>query len=151
MFAEWSQTATVVPKQKPNPPNTFPFMASVRSIKSNSTQSSTVSSESSQRQVTISRPDLGKMLPIWYIVNATMFKSFTFSYLNFSCGRISIWKQFGNTKSQDRTVVSSSWCTSCHSKWAWVSFKAMEEWIWHRYLSQINVTVCCSVLKHMFL
>ncbi|XP_051764012.1 adhesion G-protein coupled receptor G6 isoform X2 [Ctenopharyngodon idella] len=58
-YSEWSQTATVVPKHKPNPPNTFPFMASVRSIKSNSTQSSTVSSESSQRQVTITRPDLG--------------------------------------------------------------------------------------------
>ncbi|ROL54362.1 Adhesion G-protein coupled receptor G4 [Anabarilius grahami] len=56
---QWSQTATVVPKHKSNPPNTFPFMASVRSIKSNSTQSSTVSSESSQRQVTITRPDLG--------------------------------------------------------------------------------------------
>ncbi|CAM4729996.1 unnamed protein product [Leuciscus chuanchicus] len=50
-YSEWSQTATVVPKHKPNPPNTFPFMASVRSIKSNSTQSSTVSSESSQRQM----------------------------------------------------------------------------------------------------
>ncbi|KAK9968314.1 hypothetical protein ABG768_002645 [Culter alburnus] len=58
-YSEWSQTATVVPKHKPNPPNTLPFMASVRSIKSNSTQSSTVSSESSQRQVTITRPDLG--------------------------------------------------------------------------------------------
>lgn len=58
-YSEWSQTATVVPKHKPNPPNTFSFMASVRSIKSNSTQSSTVSSESSQRQVTITRPDLG--------------------------------------------------------------------------------------------
>ncbi|XP_016381495.1 G-protein coupled receptor 126-like [Sinocyclocheilus rhinocerous] len=58
-YSEWSQTATVVPKHKPNPPNTFPFMASVRSIKSNSTQSSTVSSESSQRQMTITRPDLG--------------------------------------------------------------------------------------------
>ncbi|XP_052422593.1 adhesion G-protein coupled receptor G4 isoform X1 [Carassius gibelio] len=57
--SEWSQTATVVPKHKPNPPNTFPFMASVRSIKSNSTQSSTVSLESSQNQMTITRPDLG--------------------------------------------------------------------------------------------
>ncbi|KAL1266599.1 hypothetical protein QQF64_002274 [Cirrhinus molitorella] len=58
-YSEWSQTATVVPKHKPNPPNTFPFMASVRSIKSNSTQSSTVSSESSQHQMTITRTDLG--------------------------------------------------------------------------------------------
>ncbi|KTG46792.1 hypothetical protein cypCar_00006904 [Cyprinus carpio] len=57
--SEWSQTATVVPKHKPNPPNTFPFMASVRSIKSNSTQSSTVSLESNQHQMTITRPDLG--------------------------------------------------------------------------------------------
>uniref|UniRef100_A0A671RJS5 Adhesion G-protein coupled receptor G2-like n=1 Tax=Sinocyclocheilus anshuiensis TaxID=1608454 RepID=A0A671RJS5_9TELE len=63
-YSEWSQTATVVPKHKPNPPNTFPFMASVRSIKSNSTQSSTVSLESSQHQMTITRPDLGKTLPI---------------------------------------------------------------------------------------
>uniref|UniRef100_A0A8C1CFP4 Adhesion G protein-coupled receptor G4b n=2 Tax=Cyprinus carpio TaxID=7962 RepID=A0A8C1CFP4_CYPCA len=62
--SEWSQTATVVPKHKPNPPNTFPFMASVRSIKSNSTQSSTVSLESNQHQMTITRPDLGKTLPI---------------------------------------------------------------------------------------
>ncbi|XP_043106795.1 adhesion G-protein coupled receptor G4 isoform X2 [Puntigrus tetrazona] len=58
-YSEWSQTATVVPKHKPNPPNTFPFMASVRSIKSNSTQSSTVSLESTQNQMTITRPDLG--------------------------------------------------------------------------------------------
>ncbi|XP_051541847.1 adhesion G-protein coupled receptor G4 [Myxocyprinus asiaticus] len=58
-YSEWSQTATVGPKPKPNPPNKFPLIASVRSIKSNSTQSSSVSSECSQWQVSITRPDLG--------------------------------------------------------------------------------------------
>ncbi|XP_065112378.1 uncharacterized protein adgrg4b [Paramisgurnus dabryanus] len=57
-YSEWSQTATVLPKPKPISPNKSPFIASVRSIKSNSTQSSTVSSEYSQRQASITGPNL---------------------------------------------------------------------------------------------
>ncbi|XP_057176373.1 adhesion G-protein coupled receptor G6 [Triplophysa rosa] len=57
-YSEWTQTAMEVTKPKPNPPNKLPFIASVRSIKSNSTQSSSVSSEYSQHQASITGPNM---------------------------------------------------------------------------------------------
>ncbi|XP_056592030.1 adhesion G-protein coupled receptor G4 [Triplophysa dalaica] len=57
-YSEWTQTAMEVTKPKPTPPNKFPFIASVRSIKSNSTQSSSVSSEYSQHQASITGPNM---------------------------------------------------------------------------------------------
>ncbi|KAI4883425.1 hypothetical protein NFI96_008969 [Prochilodus magdalenae] len=58
--SEWSHTATVIAKPKPSQLPKFPTVASFRSSKSNSTQSSSLSSDSSQRQVSIRRPNLGK-------------------------------------------------------------------------------------------
>ncbi|CAB1333139.1 unnamed protein product [Coregonus sp. 'balchen'] len=52
---EWSHTATVGAKYRPNP---LVRMPSVRSIKSSATDSTSASSDSSQRQVSIRRPNL---------------------------------------------------------------------------------------------
>ncbi|KAJ7996359.1 hypothetical protein DPEC_G00236280 [Dallia pectoralis] len=54
-YSEWSQTAPVSAKPRPRPPARVP---SVRSIKSSSTDSTSASSNSSQRQVSIKRPNL---------------------------------------------------------------------------------------------
>ncbi|XP_041707498.1 adhesion G-protein coupled receptor G4 isoform X1 [Coregonus clupeaformis] len=54
-YSEWSHTATVGAKYRPNP---LVRMPSVRSIKSSATDSTSASSDSSQRQVSIRRPNL---------------------------------------------------------------------------------------------
>uniref|UniRef100_A0A6Q2Y0S2 Adhesion G protein-coupled receptor G4b n=1 Tax=Esox lucius TaxID=8010 RepID=A0A6Q2Y0S2_ESOLU len=54
-YSEWSQTATAAAKPRLYPPVRMP---SVRSIKSSSTDSTSASSNSSQRQVSIRRPNL---------------------------------------------------------------------------------------------
>ncbi|XP_029557377.1 adhesion G-protein coupled receptor G4 [Salmo trutta] len=54
-YSEWSQTFTVGAKSRPNP---LVRMPSVRSIKSSATESTSASSDSSQRQVSIRRPNL---------------------------------------------------------------------------------------------
>uniref|UniRef100_A0A3P8XI82 Adhesion G protein-coupled receptor G4b n=1 Tax=Esox lucius TaxID=8010 RepID=A0A3P8XI82_ESOLU len=57
-YSEWSQTATAAAKPRLYPPVRMP---SVRSIKSSSTDSTSASSNSSQRQVSIRRPNLGEI------------------------------------------------------------------------------------------
>uniref|UniRef100_A0A8C7U384 Adhesion G protein-coupled receptor G4b n=1 Tax=Oncorhynchus mykiss TaxID=8022 RepID=A0A8C7U384_ONCMY len=57
-YSEWSQTATVGAKSRPSP---LVRMPSVRSIKSSATDSTSASSDSSQRQVSIRRPNLGEI------------------------------------------------------------------------------------------
>ncbi|KAL7846288.1 hypothetical protein SRHO_G00212680 [Serrasalmus rhombeus] len=59
--SDWSHTATVIAKPKCSGFPKFPMVASFRSSKSNSTQSSSLSSDSSQRQVSIRRPNLDVM------------------------------------------------------------------------------------------
>ncbi|XP_031427170.1 adhesion G-protein coupled receptor G6-like [Clupea harengus] len=58
-YSEWSQTATVPAKTKPSQTVKFPSVKSVRSNKSSTTESTSASSDSSQREVSIRRPNLG--------------------------------------------------------------------------------------------
>ncbi|KAL2094694.1 hypothetical protein ACEWY4_009413 [Coilia grayii] len=59
-YSEWSQTATVPARTKPSQTLKFPSVKSVRSNKSSTTESTSASSDSSQREVSIKRPNLGK-------------------------------------------------------------------------------------------
>ncbi|XP_041949492.1 adhesion G-protein coupled receptor G4 [Alosa sapidissima] len=58
-YSEWSQTATVPAKTKLGQAVKFPSVKSVRSNKSSTTESTSASSDSSQREVSIRRPNLG--------------------------------------------------------------------------------------------
>ena len=71
-YSEWSQTFTVGAKSRPN---LLVRMPSVRSIKSSATESTSASSDSSQRQVSIRRPNLGE-IPFFWRKNYSDFELF---------------------------------------------------------------------------
>ncbi|KAI5614361.1 adhesion G-protein coupled receptor G4-like, partial [Silurus asotus] len=58
-YSEWSHTPPMINKPKHTPMLTFPTAASVRSNKSNSTQSSSASSQCTEQHFSGKRPDLG--------------------------------------------------------------------------------------------
>ncbi|XP_053097455.1 adhesion G-protein coupled receptor G4 isoform X2 [Pangasianodon hypophthalmus] len=58
-YSEWSHTPPIINKPRHTPMLTFPTVASVRSNKSNSTQSSSASSHCTEHHFSVKRPDLG--------------------------------------------------------------------------------------------